>query len=322
MMIKKIKFLMIMAIVLCALPCAPVTVTITNDADDMIRSNRIWVRIGLAANESGVLKNSLQFSTDCSAMTLKSWHPLIEPTSVYVEAFKKRKRLLVGPFAGWLASDYHASAQQLKEELSLIYVSGFVVRTDGSVGPFMCSCSLARHAPVASEPLVMPKVVTMPSSSYVQPKTQNLEQEFVALENSQRQWERLCNSFAAAPLAKIFLWFNVIAWLCWLIGALFYYHRWRFIPTPRWARRDQRLDEAFYFLMMLNLITAIGIWLSLRWAIALAALGCGVIFVYVLMVPGQEASLWGRFKNLIGTTCGISVVPLVIKTILLFYGIG
>jgi uncharacterized membrane protein YccC len=73
---------------------------------------------------------------------------------------------------------------------------------------------------------------------------------------------------------------------------------------------------------MINLITAIGIWLSLRWAIALAAFGCGVIFVYVLMVPGREESLWGRFKNLIGTTCGISVVPLVIKTILLFYGIG
>ncbi|MFA5306800.1 MAG: hypothetical protein WC365_05110, partial [Candidatus Babeliales bacterium] len=137
MMIKKIKFLITLAIFWYVIPCHAVTLTLTNDADDMIHANRIWVRIGLAADELGVLKNSLQFSTDCSDMTLKSWHPLIEPASVYVEAFKKRKLLLVGPFSGWLASEYHASIQHLKEEQSWVYASGFVVRTDGSVGPFL-----------------------------------------------------------------------------------------------------------------------------------------------------------------------------------------
>ncbi|MFA5306734.1 MAG: hypothetical protein WC365_04760, partial [Candidatus Babeliales bacterium] len=227
-----------------------------------------------------------------------------------------------GPFSGWLASEYHASIQHLKEEQSWVYASGFVVRTDGSVGPFLCLCPLMRLTPMVVEQPKSSTVVTIPAPTYVQSKSQNLEQEFVAIENSQQQWERLSNSFAAAPLTKIFIWCNAIAWLCWLIAALIYYRRWRFIPTPRWARRDQRLDETLGFLLLFNLVVLVGLIFSVRWSIALATCGSCMIFVYVLLVPGCDDTLWGRFKNLIGTTCGISVVPLIIKTILLFYGIG
>jgi hypothetical protein len=98
MMLKKIKFFIFL--MLWVSMADAVTVTVTNDFDDAVVSKKIWLRFSLSSHECGIIKNTLQFSVDSPDSVLASWHPLTEPTSVFVEAFKKNKNLLVGPFAG------------------------------------------------------------------------------------------------------------------------------------------------------------------------------------------------------------------------------
>jgi hypothetical protein len=312
-MLKKTKifiFLMLWTSGVCA-----VTFMVTNDLDDAIASKKIWVRFSLGQQECGIIKNTLQFSADSPDITLASWHPLAESTSVFVDAFKKNKNMLVGPFAGWLAHEI-ATANPAS-----IYVSGLVVGLNGKVKPFSCA-ALLNNKNMPSKAVLGSEAFTAvePSVAVTRPVLPDLEKSFVAIEHSERQWNTLGASFAAVPWWRLFAWFNLLMWLVLFIRVVHYYLRWRRIPAPRWVRRDYKMIEAFVVAAMLD-VAALGCWLLTGYGLWIFnAVLCGIAFMYVIIISGCEETLWGRFKNISGITCGILVMPFILKAVLLYYG--
>jgi hypothetical protein len=223
----------------------------------------------------------------------------------------------VGPFAGWVACELG------KKNDVHVYVSGLVIDFDGKVKPFCSAVPLNQEGiPLAATScdsvgikIVVPVHVSSPSTS-------NLAQHFFSIEKSEHQWNNLCGSFAAVSWWKLFLWLDSCVMLILMMRTLRYYRRWRRIPAPRWVRRDQKLVEAFVGMVMLN-IGAVGCWLLPSYcAWALSATLCSIAFIFVLLVPGSEETLWGRSKNTSGITCGILVMPLILKALLLYYGLN
>jgi hypothetical protein len=316
MMVKKIVTLGMLLLVMVSRLNA-VHVVITNTLNDAHEHKKIWFRLGLSGQECALVKNTVQFSVDSPEVVLWSWHPLIEPTTMFIEAFKKHRSVFAGPFSGWIAGDYG------KESSIGVYASGLVVTTEGKVKPFGCGAFLGT------------RVIPRPSVEEYAPPTQlphtmrtihgappNLKKHFFSIEKSERQWNALCSSFASVAWWKIFLWIDSCLMILMMASFVRFYRRWRNIPVPCWVRRDKRLYEACVGLVGLN-IGWIGWLLLTRYiAVGLSAVLCGSVFIYVLMVPGREDTLWGKFKNISGIICGILVMPLILKTLLLLYGLG
>jgi len=313
-MLKKTKFFILLMLWVSGVHA--VTFMVTNDLDDAIVSKKIWVRFSLAPQECGIIKNTLQFSADSPDVALTSWHPLVESTSGFVDAFKKNKNMLVGPFAGWLIPEI------VNANPTSIYVSGLVVGLNGKVKPFSCAALLNnRSMPSNAVPMSGDAFVAATSSIAVSsPSLPDLEKSFGAIENSEQQWNTLCASFAAVPWWRLFLWFNTIMWLILLVRIANYYLRWRRIPAPRWVRRDPKLIEACMGAAMID-VAALGCWLLTGYGLlAFNAVLCVIVFMYVIIIPGREETLWGRFKNISGITCGMLVMPLILKALLSYYG--
>jgi hypothetical protein len=330
-MIRRLQILLSALFLSCAVGCFAATILVTNDGDDMMATKRIWIRFVLASDEYALLKNSLQFSITSPECSLVSWNPVMQPMSIYIGAFRKKKQAFIGPLAGWIDFTCTPEGKRiLCDAGASLAVSCLVVCRNGCIKPCSVCIMLARnsvtckHNDSSASSLLHPRSC-IKKSQHVKHSTlaiPPLEKDFELIDHLEHQWAVLRAPSTLSLTWRFLWWLDGLMIMLLLLFMLRAYYRWRHIPIYRWYMWNRQLLEACGFVTTYTLLLGGTLILQpfLMWSIT--AVVCSLGLLYVCRVPGRKETLWGRLKNLIGTTCGIFIMPCALKAVLLFYGLG
>lgn len=301
-------------------------VTVVNSITDIIAHQKIRLRIKLDDAEQGVVHDTLRFSIDTPIVTLKNWHASVQPTIMHHLAGKSQRQVYTESFFATIAITIPQDART-KLTTATICVAAFVLTKQDTIKAKTVTTQLSTTPQGCLTP-------TTPTTSY-NPLTQNTHHETVSSAKPLAT-RTLMNDFSVidslAALWYTFIDFclSLLRWhFLWIIyvGLFLLYVVFklkphvpalRYLPpfSPSWNVEFGR--ACFLTLAGITLYYAHN-WLSAAWQWFATALFMLIVTLYYAGSVNQPRTLLEKLKLLIGFVCGLLIIPLVIKGLIVLH---
>lgn len=310
----------------------PVRLQLTNDCADILVSKKVCIRIVLEEHEQGLYKDMLRFSVDVPSLLLVGWHVVQIPSLQYVLSFKRAKKIYNESCNAEFFIDFskNISTEQRIKILSSasFYVSGMILQKDGTNKTFDLSIpldqqglSLTQTTTGVNVPSGFETLVTGTHSNVFVPEThQKLESFDVENRSVDRVltvWRKIVTGLRSLYESEGFiLWYLVFLSLCLLLILKKYVRVMRFF-IPLWGYPEQELRRLLIWICLGATIVMFRT--KCKESHILLALAIFFVFPALDYICASQETFWGRFKSLLGFVLAMSIIPLIVKALILMY---
>ena len=301
-------------------------ITIVNSITDIIARQKIRLRIKLDDSEQGIVHDTLRFSIDTPIVTLKNWQASVQPTIMHRLAGKSQRQVYTESFFATIAITVPQDARA-KLTTTTICVAAFVLTKQDTI----------KAKTVTTELLTTPQgcltaaTITTSHNQLTQdthhktvssPKplaTRALMNDFSGIDNLAALWYKFID-FCLSLLRWQFLWIIYVGLFLLYVGFKLKPHVpvLRYLPpfSPSWNVEFRR--ACFLTLAGMTLYYAHN-WLSAAWQCFATALFMLIVTLYYAGSVNKPRTFLEKLKLLIGFSCGLLVIPLVIKGLIVMH---
>ena len=302
-------------------------VTVTNTMANIITHQKIRLRIRLNETEQGLFHDTLRFSIDAPTIALEHWQASIQPTAIHHRSSRYPRPAYTESFFATIAISATKDALS-KLELATICVASFVLTKDGKIKaettttPLSTAlhdvCTTPTLSPIANDQTLSDTRHT-PASIPAPLPTNKLLSEFSVIDGLAALWYGLIE-FCLGVLRWHFLWLVYLALLL-LYIVLRLNKETSTIPylprlSPRWNAELSRI--CFWLLTGLTLYYVHG-WFTAAWGWFAAAVFMLSASCFYSASVGKPRTFFEKLKLLIGFICGLLVIPLVVKGLIIMH---
>lgn len=300
--------------------------TVTNSITDIVARQKIQLRIRLDATEQGIFHDTLRFSVDTPSISLNGWRTSVQPISNHLSG-KYARPLYAESFFATLAISVPKSSLPKLASAS-ICVASFVLTKEGKI------CAKTVTTPLGNESQKDAIETTSTVLSNMQTTTDN--KPYQSSTPSPLPTHKLLKEFSVVDGLST-LWYSLIG-IClgilrwrflWIVhlGLLMLYILFHFklrnnglqhlLPfSPRW---DMELRRGCAWLIAGITLYHIQDWFSAAWGWFIATAFMLAATCYYSTGVHKPRTFLEKLKLLVGFVCGLLVIPLLIKGLLVLH---
>ncbi len=309
----------------------PVRLQLTNDCADMLVSKKICIRMVLEAHEQGLYKDLLRFSVDVPSLLLVGWHIMQVPALQYVLSFKRAKKIYNESCGAEFFIDFpkDVSTEQRVKTLTgaSFYVSGMILQKDGTNKSFDLSVpldqglSLTQTATGVNLARGVDELLTNTHNNVFIPESHkkliSLDEENKSIDRVLTVWRKIAIGLRSLyESEKFILWYLAFLCLCFLLILKKYIRVLKFF-IPLWGHPEQELRHLLIWMCLGA--TIIMFRTKCEESHILLALAIFFVFPALDYIRASQVTFWGRCKSLLGFILAMSIIPLMVKALILMY---